>query len=586
MTKRWRQHSRHGAFAANPQVGGMLATRGTRQNVFDVLATRQEANGVISNNDINEIADQTATCAAGVRGVASFYSLMNLRDGARPSLPVIRICDGPSCVLRGSEALLERCCEVANREFRVERTSCLGCCERAPVAMLDRIADRYVTHVDVESIADRGSLPPTFIPSDVQLLGHPTPNIARRPLTKRFGVVNPRSIESALSAGAYLALTQALETDRGKIVDAVRASGLRGRGGAGFNAAEKWQIVADTESEQRYVICNADESEPGTFKDRMLMENDPHLLLEGMAICGWATGSTKGLIYVRGEYLEATEVLNHAILEARKSGFLGRNVQGSGFDFDVSVHRGAGAYICGEETALIESLEGKRGEPRIRPPFPAQKGYRGMPTVINNVETLCCVPSIIHHGPQLHRDLGRGSATGTKLYCLSGHVENAGLCEAPSGVSLRQIIQEFGGGIRTGSEFKFALTGGAAGTFVPESLLDVPLAHESWNDGVAVGSGAVIVADKSANAAEVLLGLLSFFEHESCGKCTPCRIGTVQAREIVGRIVAGRGESGDLDRLLRLSKTLGATSLCGLGQSVAWPIESAIKHFRTDFEKY
>ena len=579
-----RKRKNFGAYAANTNVGDKLGLRPGNQDaeqVFERLCETQSVAGQIGEDAIERITSQTRTCKSRVRAVGSFYSLLDTVDPSDKSQPIVRVCDGPACCLRGGNELLKQA-KDSPEECRVERTSCLGYCDHAPTMMVDQpdgqrtLVANATWPLDLADLVDADA-------TEFRLLGHASPDISRRPLSKRFCVADPKSIDAALSAGAYLALNQSLEMDPAEIIREVDASGLRGRGGAGFRCGQKWRIAAETPAEQRYVICNADESEPGTFKDRVLMEQDPHSVLEGMAICARVIGATKGVIYIRGEYRNAYEILSRAIEQARDSGFLGEDIQGRGFDFDISIHRGAGAYICGEETALLESLEGKRGEPRERPPFPATVGLWGKPTIVNNVETLSSVPSIIHDGAAHYRSLGRSDACGTKLYCLSGHVEQTGICEAPKGVSTRQLISDFGHGLRDGSDFKFALTGGAAGTFVPEELLDVPLSYDAMSDGVALGSGAIIVADQSVSAAEMLLWVLNFFANESCGKCTPCRVGTVQALEIVQRIVGGDGQDDDVDRLLKLAKTLGSMSLCGLGLSVQWPIESAIKYFREDF---
>ena len=572
-----------GAYATNTSAGNKLGLRTAKESaadVFEHLCEAQCEDAEVNSQAIDRISERTRTCQSRVRGVGSFYSLLDVGDSHNTVAPTVRICDGPTCCLLGGMELLQRA-EVNSQGCRVKRTSCLGYCDHAPTMMLDR--PRGQRHMISESVwplkfddfQDANT-------AECRLLGNASVERTACPLTKRFGHVSD-SIDPALKAGAYDALKQVLKIEPAEIISEVDASGLRGRGGAGFRTGQKWRITRETSANQRYVICNADESEPGTFKDRILMENDPHALLEGMAICGRAIGATKGVIYIRGEYLKAFEVLTRAVDQARNHRFLGRNIQGKGFDFDVSIHRGAGAYICGEETALLESLEGKRGEPRERPPFPATVGLWGKPTVVNNVETLCSVPSIILDGADHYRKLGRSDACGTKLYCLSGHVRQAGICEAPKGVTTRQLINEFGQEMRDDSDFKFALTGGAAGTFVPEALLDVPLTYDAMSDGVALGSGAIIVADQTVSAAEMLLWVLNFFVNESCGKCTPCRVGTIEARDILARIVAGDRRQGDIDRLMKLAKTMGTMSMCGLGLSAAWPIESAIKYFRDDF---
>ena len=335
----------------------------------------------------------------------------------------------------------------------------------------------------------------------------------------------------------------------------------------------------------KYVVANADESEPLSFKDRVLLDLQPHLVLEGMAITAYAVGAATGYVYIRGEYTAQAERLTAAIDQARCSGWLGSRIAGTQFSFDVHVHRGAGAYICGEETALLESLEGRRGEPRLRPPFPTASGYRGQPTAISNVETFAAVPKILARGAAWYRSIGNPQTPGTKLYTVLGDVNRPGLFEAPYGITLRKMIDDFGGGMRPGSKFRFALTGGAAGTLVPPALLDVPINYESAAQGVSLGSGGFLVCDQSVSPVKMLRELLHFFEIESCGKCTPCRIGTREARQVLDRFVAEAGSSQDLERLAVLARLLQTTSLCGLGISAAKPIQSALTHFRECFER-
>jgi NADH:ubiquinone oxidoreductase subunit F (NADH-binding) len=335
---------------------------------------------------------------------------------------------------------------------------------------------------------------------------------------------------------------------------------------------------------QKYIVCNFDESEPGTFKDRVIVDGDPHLLLEGMALGGYAVGANGGYIYIRGEYDWIAQRLERAIARAEERGWLGENIQGSGFSFKVHVHRGAGAYICGEETALLESLEGRRGEPRVRPPYPTTHGYLSKPTVVNNVESFCSVPPVVLRGVEWYRSMGTPNSPGVKLFSVFGHVKRPGAFEAPYGITLRQIIDQFGGGMRDGSTFKLALTGGAAGTIVPASMIDVPLDLASGRQGIALGSGAMFILDQSVSAMTLLYWLMHFFESESCGKCTPCREGTREARIIVERMANGKGRAGDVDELKRLAAMLRTASFCGLGQSVAMPIESALKHFGHEFQ--
>lgn len=354
---------------------------------------------------------------------------------------------------------------------------------------------------------------------------------------------------------------------------------MRGRGGAGFPVGQKWRAVAQQQRTPKYVVCNADESEPLVFKDRVLLETHPHQILEGMAIAAYAVGAHEGVIYVRGEYAAQAAVLEHAIQQAEARGYLGERLLGTAFSCRIRVHQGAGAYICGEETALLESLQGKRGEPRVRPPYPTTNGYWGSPTVVNNVETFAVIPTLIANGAAWYRAIGTPATPGTKLYTVLGHINRPGLFEAPYGLTLRQIIAQFGGGMRPDSTFHFALAGGAAGTLVPAALLDVPIDYASAAQGVMLGAGAFLICDHSVSPMEMLRELMHFFAAESCGKCTPCRIGTLGACQILDRSVAGAGQAGDVAVLTELAEVLEKASFCGLGQSAAWPITSALRHF-------
>ncbi|MHB1120284.1 MAG: complex I 51 kDa subunit family protein, partial [Bellilinea sp.] len=345
----------------------------------------------------------------------------------------------------------------------------------------------------------------------------------------------------------------------------------------------KWRFVAQAERTPKYILCNADESEPLIFKDRVLMDTNPHQLLEGMAIAGYACGANEGFIYIRGEYTGQAERLERAIHQAEESNWLGNDIQGSGYSFHVHVHLGAGAYICGEETALIESLEGKRGEPRLRPPYPPTFGYMGYPSLVNNVESFSAVPAILSNGAAWYKGISNYAAAGTKLYMILGHVNKPGLFEAPFGLTLRQVIDEFGGGMLTGSTFKFALTGGAAGTIVPPSLLDIPMDYASGQKGVGLGAGAFLICDQSVSVVAFLREELRFFAAESCGKCTPCRVGTYRSFEILSRMAEGKGQPGDVAELRSLSKVMFDSSFCGLGQSVPIPMNSALSHFEDEF---
>ncbi len=406
-----------------------------------------------------------------------------------------------------------------------------------------------------------------------------------RIVLQNSGLIDPYSLDQAIGTGGYAAMAKIIEDSisPADVIDLVKASGLRGRGGAGFPTGLKWSFTA--KDEDVFVVCNADEGEPGTFKDRLILEGDPHRLIEGIMIAGYAVGARKGYVYVRGEYALSIERMQAAIDAARDAGLLGERIFDSDFSFDLEVKKGAGAYVCGEETSLIESMEGKRGYPRLKPPYPGSVGFWSKPTVVNNVETLANVPPIVLNGAEWFRSYGTESCPGTKVYTILGHVEEPGLVEAEMGITLRTIIDEYGGGVKDGKAFKGALIGGAAGAFVCPDCLDKPMDFDGLKELSAVlGSGAILVLNEEASIVEMLDGILAFFQHESCGQCAPCRAGTLALKTIMGRIRAGRGDGRDLDQMVEIAATMQAMSLCPLGQSVILPIQSALKHFRDEFE--
>ena len=386
--------------------------------------------------------------------------------------------------------------------------------------------------------------------------------------------------------GGYKTLTATI----GKVtpdacIDVVKASGLRGRGGAGFPTGLKWSFVPKQSPKPRYIVCNADESEPGTFKDRELMEKNPHLLIEGMILAGYAIGSHVGYVYLRGEFEYIQRILDQAIAEAREAGLLGARVAGSEFAFELHTHLGAGAYICGEETALLSSLEGYRGQPRLKPPFPAVEGLYACPTVVNNVETLMCVPPILEHGAAWHRQWGTEKSAGTKVFSVSGPVKRPGNYEVPLGTSMKVLIDELCGGMRDGMKLKAVIPGGSSVPLLPASDLDTPLDYESMNaKGTFLGSGGVIVIDDQTCIVDALYNVTRFYTHESCGKCTPCREGTFWLSEIFERLLAGKGRMEDIDLLADIADNILGKSFCALGDAAAMPIQGALKHFRPEFE--
>ncbi|MGI6436142.1 MAG: NADH-quinone oxidoreductase subunit NuoF [Syntrophomonadaceae bacterium] len=384
------------------------------------------------------------------------------------------------------------------------------------------------------------------------------------------------NFENYRKAGGYQALEKARGMERLELIDVVKQSGLRGRGGAGFNAGMKWSFSYGVQAEQKYVICNADEGEPGTYKDRNLLEATPHRILEGMAICGYAIGADKGYIYCRGEYPFVVESLNKAIKEAKDGGVLG--------GFDIEVRMGAGAYVCGEESALIESIEGHRGEPRFKPPFPPVTGLWGKPSIVNNVETLAYIPLIVEKGADWFKAIGAPNYPGTKLLTLTGDVVERKIIEVPTDVTIRQVIYEFGGGIKGGKKFKAVQVGGTSGGFIPEALLDTKIDFDSMNAiGAVLGSGAVFVMDESRDLVDVVERIAKFFEHESCGKCIPCREGTKRMHEMMTRINNGQASGEDLSNLERLGLVMSKACLCGLGQAAPAPVLTTLNHFRAEY---
>jgi len=400
------------------------------------------------------------------------------------------------------------------------------------------------------------------------------------------GRIDPDRIGEYIANEGYFALGKALtQMTPGQVIEEVKASGLRGRGGAGFPTGLKWSLCAPVKAEEKYVICNADEGEPGTFKDRLIMEGDPHKVVEGMAICGYATGATRGFVYIRGEYRLSVERMTRAIAAARQEGLLGANLFGAGFDFDIEVRIGAGAYVCGEETALIESMEGKRGLPRLKPPFPAQHGFKGKPTTVNNVETLANIPAIIRNGAAWFRRFGAAGTPGTKVYTVLGHVNRPGLIEVPTGVTLREIVTDYGGGMKSG-RFHMAQLGGTAGDLLGEAVLDVPLDYDSMQAaGHSLGSGAVLVMNESVNVRSFLHACMRFFLHESCGNCNPCRNGLRILADITARLKTGTGYVDDLECMEQVCGGLKVSAFCPLGQSAAAPVLSALRYFRDELQE-
>lgn len=409
-----------------------------------------------------------------------------------------------------------------------------------------------------------------------------------RVVLENSGIINPESIDEYIGRDGYKALEKALfEMKPEDVIEEIKKSNLRGRGGAGFPTGIKLEGAKKAFGDTKYIICNADEGEPGTFKDRLILEGDPHKLIEGMIIMGYAIGSCKGYIYIRGEYDLSIKRITKAINDSKQYGLLGENILDSGFSFDIEIKKGAGAYVCGEETALIESLEGKRGEPRIKPPYPVNFGLFGKPTVVNNVETIANIPKIILNGYSWFKNFGTPTCPGTKVYTILGHVNFPGLIEVPMGTTLKEIIYLYGGGIKNGKEFKAALVGGAAGVFLSKELLDVKMDFDNLKEYKAVlGSGAILVMNEDTDIVDMLYSIIRFFNHESCGQCAPCRVGTKELLDTINKIIDRKGDKKDLDRMISISQTMFLTSLCPLGQSLILPVKSAIDNFKEDFLSY
>ncbi|HSQ28045.1 MAG TPA: NADH-quinone oxidoreductase subunit NuoF [Anaerolineales bacterium] len=418
-------------------------------------------------------------------------------------------------------------------------------------------------------------------------LGPPKPKEVRVVL-RNCGKIDPTNIEEYIAENGYLALGQVLsEMTPEQVIETVMASGLRGRGGAGFPAAKKWQLCRSNPGEQKYVICNADEGDPGAFMNRRVLESDPHSVLEGMIIAAYAIGSNQGYVYCRAEYPIAVKTLNIAIQQARNLGLLGKNILDSGFDFDLEVRMGAGAFVCGEETALMASIEGKRGEPRPRPPFPAQKGLWGMPSNVNNVETYANVPQIILNGADWFASMGTERSKGTKTFAIAGDVRNTGLIEVPMGITLREIVYEVGGGIKDDKAYKAAQIGGPMGGCLPAQYLDYQIDYESLiSAGAMMGSGGLIIMDEDTCMVDIARFFMEFTQEESCGKCTPCRVGTRRILELLERICEGKGEDGDIEKLESLCSEVQKNSLCGLGQGAPNPVISTLNNFRDEYEAH
>ena len=516
----------------------------------------------------------------------------------------ILVCHGTGCTSSKSPKIIEnfrKLIEEKNIEnVRVIQTGCFGLCAKGPIVIIrpEDVFYAMVTPEDCEEIIEKhiqnGELVERLLCKDidnsvVKRLDELTfYKKQKRIALQNCGVIDPENIDEYIAFDGYKALEKVLfEMSQDDVINEITNSGLRGRGGAGFPTGKKWLFTKMAEGDQKYVACNADEGDPGAFMDRSILEGDPHNIIEAMMIAGYAIGADKGYIYVRAEYPIAVRRFQKAIDQAREYGILGQNIWGTGFNFDLEIRLGAGAFVCGEETALLESIEGRRGQPRLKPPFPANAGLFQKPTLINNVETYANITKIILNGAEWYNGIGTETSKGTKVFALGGNVMNIGLVEVPMGVTLREIVYDIGGGIPNGRKFKAAQTGGPSGGCIPEEHLDTPIDYESLKAiGSMMGSGGLIVMDDSKCMVNLAKFYLGFTVDESCGKCTPCRIGTKRLLEMLERITDGKGEEGDIEKIEVLCRNIQTASVCGLGQTAPNPVLSTLKYFRNEYEEH
>jgi len=522
------------------------------------------------------------------------------------STNTILICAGGACISAGEKSvkqvLEEKLKEYAlDNVVRVVETGCMGAWDLGPIVAVfpEGVYYQKVNTENAKKIVEEHILkgriveemlfegPEGKITSEVHE-EHPFFKKQVKIATRNLGIIDPMNIDEYIARDGYFALMKVLnEMSPEQVIETVKKSGLRGRGGAGFPTGLKWELTRKSQADKKFVVCNADEGDPGAFMDRSILEGDPHTVLEAMTIAGYAIGGQKGYIYVRAEYPLAIERLRNAIKQAREYGFLGENILDTDFSFDIEIRIGAGAFVCGEETALMNSIEGKRGQPNVKPPYPAQKGLWGYPTLINNVETFANIPPIITKGADWFASIGTETSKGTKVFALAGKVKNTGIVEVPMGITLRELIYDIGGGVPNGKKLKAIQTGGPSGGCIPAEYLDTPVDYESLKElGAIMGSGGMIVMDEDTCMVDVAKFFLQFTVEESCGKCTPCREGTRKMLEILEKITSGEGEEEDLEKLEELGKTIIDTSLCGLGQTAPNPVLSTLRYFRDEYEAH
>lgn len=564
---------------------GGRAARSRRHLVMEALHAVNDRVGWISPGALNHIGKRLSVSAADVYSVATFYALFSTTP--RPKR-IVHVCTDIACMSRGSKQLcasLEESLGPAGAPNGWKHSPCLGVCERAPAALAVEAGDPAHEHLIGPATAEEIVLSLSAGPAALAAEAPPATAVPQAGqdglmLLARVGRVNPESIDDYIAHDGYAGLRRAVEMGTAKVIAEVKDSRLMGRGGAAFPAGIKWESTAKQPATPRYLVCNADESEPGTFKDRAILEGDPFALIESMTIAGYAIGASRGYIYLRGEYPRACRMLSNAIERARERGYLGDDILGTGWSYDLEIRRGAGAYICGEETAIFNSIEGYRGEPRSKPPFPFEAGLFNKPTVVNNVETLCNVPLIMRMGAEAYTQIGTEGSTGPKLFCVSGNLVRPGVYEVPFGATLGDIL-ELAGGVTPGRRLQAVLLGGAAGGFVRADELDIPLTFEGARaNKTTLGSGVVLALDDTVDLPAILLRIARFFRDESCGQCVPCRVGTVRQEEALLRVIRNRRDAAaqghDTGLLRDVGMVMRDSSICGLGQAAWNAIESAI----------
>ena len=566
-----------------------------RSALIPMLMYAQDEYGYISDEMIEEIARRLDLRTIQVEETLEYYSMLHRKPMGKHH---VQICTNVACMLRGGNQLLDQAkkrLEIGHKEvttdgvFSLEEVECIGACTGAPAMQVNYDFYENVTPLKFDRIIeelDAGKRPaPEPVTSGAL---HPRDPAETPLISRRFGIRHSHRIDVYLQHDGYKALQKALkEMTPESIIDEVKKSGLRGRGGAGFPTGMKWSFVPKDSPKPKYVICNADESEPGTCKDRPLMEMDPHQMIEGITIAGRAIGSHLGFIYIRGEYRYVLDIVEGALAEAYSRGYLGKNILGSGFDFDIVAHTGAGAYECGEESALMESLEGKRGYPRIKPPFPAVVGLYGCPTIINNVETLSSVPAILLEGGEKYAARGTPKNGGTRLLCVSGHVSKPGIYEIPLGMNMKKFIYEMAGGIPNGKKLKAVIPGGSSCPILSANEIDLPMDYDSVaKAGSMLGSGGMVVMDEDTCMVDMARRIMHFYAHESCGWCIPCREGTTWLRKMLERFHAGLGRVEDIDLVGDLAKNMLGRTFCPLGDAAALPTISIVQKWRNEFEQH